>query len=176
MKISLNSTRLKDAHIIIPGSKSESNRLLILRSLFKNLYLENISNSDDTNYLLNALNSKSSIIDIGHAGTAMRFLTSYFSLTTEKEIELRGSERMHNRPIKILVDSLTEIGASISYLEKDGFPPILIKPSKLFSKNLIINSSTSSQYISSLLLVAPMISGGLKIILKGRETSKPYID
>ena len=176
MKISLNSTRLKDAHIIIPGSKSESNRLLILRSLFKNLYLENISNSDDTNYLLNALNSKSSVIDIGHAGTAMRFLTSYFSLTTEKEIELRGSERMHNRPIKILVDSLTEIGASISYLEKDGFPPILIKPSKLFSKNLIINSSTSSQYISSLLLVAPMISGGLKIILKGRETSKPYID
>ena len=176
MKISLNSTRLKDAHIIIPGSKSESNRLLILRSLFKNLYLENISNSDDTNYLLNALNSKSSIIDIGHAGTAMRFLTSYFSLTTEKEIELRGSERMHNRPIKILVDSLTEIGASISYLEKDGFPPILIKPSKLFSKNLIINSSTSSQYISSLLLVAPMISGGLKITLKGRETSKPYID
>ena len=176
MKISLNSTRLKDAHIIIPGSKSESNRLLILRSLFKNLYLENISNSDDTNYLLNALNSKSSVIDIGHAGTAMRFLTSYFSLTTEKEIELRGAERMHNRPIKILVDSLTEIGASISYLEKDGFPPILIKPSKLFSKNLIINSSTSSQYISSLLLVAPMISGGLKIILKGRETSKPYID
>ena len=176
MKISLNSTRLKDAHIIIPGSKSESNRLLILRSLFKNLYLENISNSDDTNYLLNALNSKSSVIDIGHAGTAMRFLTSYFSLTTEKEIELRGSERMHNRPIKILVDSLTEIGASISYLEKDGFPPILIKPSKLFSKSLIINSSTSSQYISSLLLVAPMISGGLKIILKGRETSKPYID
>jgi len=176
MNLSLNNTRLKDAHIVIPGSKSESNRLLILSSIFKNLFLENISNSDDTNYLLNALSSKSSIINIGHAGTAMRFLTSYFSLTTEKDIELRGSQRMHNRPIKILVDNLREIGASISYLEKDGYPPLLIKPSKLFSKNLIVDSSTSSQYISSLLLIAPKIPGGLNINLKGRETSKPYID
>jgi len=176
MNLSLNNTRLKDAHIVIPGSKSESNRLLILSSIFKNLFLENISNSDDTNYLLNALSSKSSIINIGHAGTAMRFLTSYFSLTTEKDIELRGSQRMHNRPIKILVDNLREIGASISYLEKDGYPPLLIKPSKLFSKNLIVDSSTSSQYISSLLLIAPKISGGLKIQLTGKETSKPYID
>ena len=176
MNLSLNSARLKEAHIDIPGSKSESNRLLILSSLFKNLSLKNISNSDDTNYLLNALSSKSSTIDIGHAGTAMRFLTSYFSLTTKKEIELRGSQRMHNRPIKILVDSLREIGASIHYIDKEGYPPLLIKPSKLISKNLIIDSSTSSQYISSLLLIAPKISGGLKIQLTGRETSKPYID
>ena len=176
MNLSLNSARLKDAHIVIPGSKSESNRLLILSSLFKKLSLENISNSDDTNYLLNALSSKSSTIDIGHAGTAMRFLTSYFSLTTKKEIELRGSQRMHNRPIKTLVDSLREIGASIHYIEKEGYPPLVIKPSELISKNLIIDSSTSSQYISSLLLIAPKISGGLKIQLTGRETSKPYID
>ena len=88
MNLSLKSDQLEDAHIVIPGSKSESNRLLILRSLFKKLSLENISNSDDTNYLLKALSSKSSTIDIGHAGTAMRFLTSYFSLTTKKEIEL----------------------------------------------------------------------------------------
>ncbi len=176
MNLSLKSTRLKDAHIVIPGSKSESNRVLILSSLFKNLSLENISNSDDTNYLLNALGSKSSTVDIGHAGTAMRFLTSYFSLTTKKEIELRGSQRMHNRPIKILVDSLREIGALIHYLDKEGYPPLLIKPSKLISKNLIIDSSTSSQYISSLLLIAPKISGGLKLEFTGRETSKPYID
>ena len=176
MNLSLNSTQLEDAHIVIPGSKSESNRLLILSSLFKKLSLENISNSDDTNYLLKALSSKSSTIDIGHAGTAMRFLTSYFSLTTKKEIELRGSQRMHNRPIKILVDSLREIGASIHYIDKEGYPPLLIKPSELISKNLIIDSSTSSQYISSLLLIAPKISGGLKIQLTGRETSKPYID
>ena len=176
MNLSLKSAQLKDAHIVIPGSKSESNRLLILSSLFKKLSLENISNSDDTNYLLKALSSKSSTIDIGHAGTAMRFLTSYFSLTTKKEIELRGSQRMHNRPIKILVDSLREIGASIHYIDKEGYPPLLIKPSELISKNLIIDSSTSSQYISSLLLIAPKISGGLKIQLTGRETSKPYID
>ena len=176
MNLSLKSAQLEDAHIVIPGSKSESNRLLILSSLFKKLSLENISNSDDTNYLLKALSSKSSTIDIGHAGTAMRFLTSYFSLTTKKEIELRGSQRMHDRPIKILVDSLREIGASIHYIDKEGYPPLLIKPSELISKNLIINSSTSSQYISSLLLIAPKISGGLKIQLTGRETSKPYID
>ena len=176
MNLSLKSAQLEDAHIVIPGSKSESNRLLILSSLFKKLSLENISNSDDTNYLLKALSSKSSIIDIGHAGTAMRFLTSYFSLTTKKEIELRGSQRMHNQPIKILVDSLREIGASIDYIDKEGYPPLLIKPSELISKNLIIDSSTSSQYISSLLLIAPKISGGLKIQLTGRETSKPYID
>ena len=176
MNLSLKSAQLEVAHIVIPGSKSESNRLLILSSLFKKLSLENISNSDDTNYLLKALSSKSSTIDIGHAGTAMRFLTSYFSLTTKKEIELRGSQRMHNRPIKILVDSLREIGASIDYIDKEGYPPLLIKPSELISKNLIIDSSTSSQYISSLLLIAPKISGGLKIQLTGRETSKPYID
>lgn len=176
MNLSLKSAQLEDAHIVIPGSKSESNRLLILSSLFKKLSLENISNSDDTNYLLKALSSKSSTIDIGHAGTAMRFLTSYFSLTTKKEIELRGSQRMHNRPIKILVDSLREIGASIHYIDKEGYPPLLIKPSELISKNLIIDSSTSSQYISSLLLIAPKISGGLKIQLTGRETSRPYID
>ena len=117
MNLSLKSSGLKDAHIVISGSKSESNRLLILSSLFKNLSLKNISNSDDTNHLIKALRSKSSTIDIGHAGTAMRFLTSYFSLTTKKEIELRGSQRMHNRPIKILVDSLRKIGASIHYLE-----------------------------------------------------------
>ena len=176
MNLSLKSARLKGAHIVIAGSKSESNRLLILSSLFKSLSLENISNSDDTNYLLNALSSKSSTIEIGHAGTAMRFLTSYFSLTTKKEIELRGSQRMHNRPIKILVDSLREIGALIYYMDKEGYPPLLIKPSKIIGKNLIIDSSTSSQYISSLLLIAPKISGGLKIQLTGRETSKPYID
>ena len=176
MNLSLKSAQLEDAHIVITGSKSESNRLLILRSLFKKLSLENISNSDDTNYLLNALSSKSSTIDIGHAGTAMRFLTSYFSLTTKKVVELRGSQRMHDRPIKILVDSLREIGASIHYIDKEGYPPLLIKPSKLISKNLITDSSISSQYISSLLLIAPKISGGLKIQLTGRETSKPYID
>lgn len=176
MSFLLKRAKLKEVELFVPGSKSESNRLLILSSLYKNLSLENISNSDDTNYLLRALESKSAIIDIGHAGTAMRFLTSYLSLTTNRDVELRGSKRMHNRPIKILVESLRKIGALIEYKENDGYPPVLIKPSKLLSKTLLIDSSISSQFISSLLLIAPKISGGLEINLKGRKTSMPYID
>ena len=176
MKFSLNGTELREAKIIIPGSKSESNRLLILSSLYKNLSLENLSNSDDTNYLFDALSKKKKIINIGHAGTAMRFLTSLLALKTETEIELRGSNRMHHRPIKILVESLKKIGASIQYLDKSGFPPLLIKPSKLKGKKLSIESSISSQYISSLLLIAPRIEEGLEIELLGRETSLSYIN
>ena len=176
MKFSLNGTELREAKIIIPGSKSESNRLLILSSLYKNLSLENLSNSDDTNYLFDALSKKKKIINIGHAGTAMRFLTSLLALKTETEIELRGSNRMHHRPIKILVESLKKIGASIQYLDESGFPPLLIKTSKLKGKKLRIESSISSQYISSLLLIAPRIEEGLEIELLGRETSLSYIN
>ena len=175
-KLYLRKAKLRHANIIIPGSKSESNRLIILSSLIENISLENISNSDDTNYLLNAINTKSNVIDVGHAGTAMRFLTSYFCLKTEVDIRLLGSDRMHNRPIKILVDSLRQIGASIEYTDKEGYPPLLIRRSKLSRNKLLIDRSKSSQYISSLLLVAPRIPGGLEIELKGRETSMPYID
>ena len=176
MKFFLNESKLKEAKIFIPGSKSESNRLLILSSLYKNLSLENLSNSDDTNYLFKALSQKNKTIDVGHAGTAMRFLTSLIALQTTREIELKGSDRMHNRPLKILVESLKKIGASIQYLEKDGFPPLLIKPSKLYGGKISIDSSVSSQYISSLLLIAPKIKGGLEIELLGEETSLPYIN
>ena len=175
-KLYLNKAELRHANIIIPGSKSESNRLIILSSLFENISLENISNSDDTNYLLNAINTKSNVINVGHAGTAMRFLASYLSLTTQADVQLIGSERMHNRPIKILVDSLRQIGASIEYIDKLGYPPILIRPSKLSVNKLHIDTSKSSQFISSLLLIAPRIPGGLEIELSGKETSKPYID
>ena len=175
-KLYLNKAELRHANIIIPGSKSESNRLIILSSLFENISLENISNSDDTNHLLNAINTKSNVINVGHAGTAMRFLVSYLSLTTDADVQLIGSERMHNRPIKILVDSLRQIGASIEYIDKLGYPPILIRPSKLSVNKLHIDTSKSSQFISSLLLIAPRIPGGLEIELSGKETSKPYID
>ena len=176
MKFSLNGSKLREAKIIIPGSKSESNRLLILTSLYKNLSLENLSNSDDTIFLFDALSKKKKIINIGHAGTAMRFLTSLLALKTETEIELRGSNRMHHRPIKILVESLKKIGASIQYLDKVGFPPLLIKTSKLKGRKLSIESSISSQYISSLLLIAQRIEGGLEIELLGRDTSLSYIN
>tara|TARA_B100000900_G_scaffold143741_1_gene121840 strand:+ start:884 stop:2098 length:1215 start_codon:yes stop_codon:yes gene_type:complete len=176
MKFSLKGSKLKEEKIIIPGSKSESNRLLILKSLYKNLSLENLSNSDDTNHLFEAIQDKNKIIKIGHAGTAMRFLTSLLALETKKAIELRGSERMHDRPIKILVDSLKKIGANIDYLDKYGFPPLLIKTSILTGRKLSVESSVSSQYISSLLLIAPKIKGGLEIELLGKETSLPYIN
>ena len=172
----LSRAKLKEAEIFVPGSKSESNRLLILSSLYPNLSLANLSNSDDSSYLLNSIDLKSSKIDIGHAGTAMRFLTSFIALKCNSKVELRGSDRMHNRPIKILVDSLIKIGASIEYLEKEGYPPILIKPAKLKGGKISIYSSVSSQYISSLLLIAPKISGGLEIELLGKETSFPYIN
>ena len=176
MKFSLKGSKLKEEKIIIPGSKSESNRLLILKSLYKNLSLENLSNSDDTNHLFEAIQYKNKIIKIGHAGTAMRFLTSLLALETKKVIELRGSERMHDRPIKILVDSLKKIGANIDYLDKYGFPPLLIRNSILTGRKLSVESSVSSQYISSLLLIAPKIKGGLEIELLGKETSLPYIN
>ena len=171
----LVNSNLKYSKLYISGSKSESNRLLILKSLYKNISIINISDSDDTNFLENALKTKSSFIDIGHAGTAMRFLTSLFSIQAKSTKTISGSLRMKERPVKILVDALRNIGAEIAYLEKEGFPPLLIKPSILIGGEINIDSSISSQYISSLLLIAPKIKGGLKINLNGKETSLPYI-
>ena len=171
----LVNSNLKYSKLSVNGSKSESNRLLILKSLFKNLSIINISDCDDTIFLNNALNKSSSIVDIGHAGTAMRFLTSFFAIQADSPKTLTGSSRMKQRPIKILVDALRNLGAEITYLEKDGFPPLLIKPSVLIGGEINIDSSISSQYISSLLLIAPKIKGGLKINLNGKETSLPYI-
>ena len=171
----LVNSNLKYSKLFINGSKSESNRLLILKSLYKNLSIINISDCDDTNFLENALKKRSSFIDIGHAGTAMRFLTSLFSIQAKSPKTISGSLRMKQRPIKILVDALRNLGADIAYLEKEGFPPLLIKPSILTGGEINIDSSISSQYISSLLLIAPKIKGGLKINLNGKETSFPYI-
>tara|TARA_B110000008_G_scaffold262036_1_gene283917 strand:+ start:677 stop:1891 length:1215 start_codon:yes stop_codon:yes gene_type:complete len=171
----LVNSNLKYSKLSINGSKSESNRLLILKSLYKNLSIINISDCDDTNFLENALQESSGFIDIGHAGTAMRFLTSLFSVQAKSPKTISGSLRMKQRPIKILVDALRNIGAEIDYLEKEGFPPLLIKPSIITGGEINIDSSISSQYISSLLLIAPKIKGGLKINLNGKETSLPYI-
>lgn len=162
--------------IFITGSKSISNRLLILKYLYKNeIFIKNISNSEDTFLLEKNLNSDNSILDIHHAGTAMRFLTSYLSIQNKKTFILTGSKRMKERPIKILVDSLKKLGANIIYLEKDGYPPI-----KIFGKNILggeinMNAEISSQYISSIMLVASKFKKGLKIILHNNVTSYPYI-
>ena len=161
--------------IEITGSKSETNRLLILQQFYQNLKIENVSNSDDSVLMKKALASTSSEINIGHAGTAMRFLTSYFSVKENSEIILTGSHRMKNRPIKILVDALISLGADIQYVEKEGYPPLKIKGKKLTNDFVEIDGNVSSQYISSLLLMAPTLQNGLQLKFKGEITSVPYI-
>ena len=162
--------------ITISGSKSISNRLLILQSIFSNITIKNLSTSDDTRHMSDALQSSLNKINIGHAGTAMRFLTSFFSMKKNSIVEIYGSKRMHKRPISILVKSLKEIGADIKYLENNGFPPLRIIGQKLQSKKLKIDSSKSSQFISSLILISPKIEGGLEIEMTGKDTSLPYIE
>lgn len=164
------------SEITISGSKSESNRLLILQQLYPGLKIENLSDSDDTHHLQEALSSDNDVADIGHAGTAMRFLTAFFATQEGVTKVLQGSERMHNRPIKILVDALRELGAEIEYVEKDGYPPLKIKGKKLTKSKVSINGNVSSQYISALMLIAPSLQNGLELELVGEITSVPYIN
>lgn len=170
-----NSQIKKNAAIKISGSKSESNRLLLLQQFYADLKLENVSDSDDSKHVQEALHVKDSLIDIGHAGTAMRFLTAYFATREGRELVLTGSQRMQNRPIKILVDALQSLGAEISYADKDGYPPLKIKGRKITKNKVQIHGNVSSQYISALLLIAPTLQNGLQIELLGKVTSVPYI-
>jgi len=165
-----------NAKITISGSKSESNRLLILQQLMEGLQIENCSDSDDSQHLQHALSTEEMLVDIGHAGTAMRFLTAYFSVQEGRETVLTGSERMQNRPIQILVDALKELGAEISYENKVGYPPIRIKGKQLQKNTVQIEGNVSSQYISALLLIAASLPNGLEIELLGEITSVPYIN
>lgn len=164
-----------DQKIQITGSKSESNRLLILQQLYPNLSVDNLSNSDDTRLVQKALANKGAEINIGHAGTAMRFLTGYLATKEGSDVILTGSGRMKERPIQILVDALKTLGADISYVEKEGFAPLKIKGSKLRGGFVRIDGNVSSQYISSLLLIAPSLEKGLELEFKGAITSVPYI-
>lgn len=160
----------------ISGSKSESNRLLILKYLIKNIEIKNLSDSDDTISLQNALNSPSESVDIHHAGTAMRFLTAYFSIQVNKNYKIFGSRRMHERPIKILVDALNDLGADIKYLSKKGFPPLKISGKELNKDQVCLDANISSQYITALILIAPAMKNGLVMNLVGNITSRPYIE
>jgi 3-phosphoshikimate 1-carboxyvinyltransferase len=160
----------------ITGSKSESNRLLILQALFPTLALENLSNSDDTQAMQRGLTSEENKIDIGHAGTTMRFLTSYFATTPGIDKLLTGSQRMQERPIKLLVDALHSIGADIDYLKNEGYPPLRISGKPIDISNVSLAANVSSQYITSLMLVAPKLPNGLEIVLEGEIASVPYIN
>ena len=173
----LEHSQLKENTTIeISGSKSISNRLLILHQLFENILIENLSNSQDTQLLQAALQSDSEIIDIHHAGTAMRFLTSYYAIQEGKTVILTGSERMKQRPIKFLVDALQDLGAEIFYLENEGFPPLKITGKKIIKSTVRIPANISSQFITSLMLIGAKLENGLQIKLEGTVTSKPYLE
>jgi len=187
MNLKLQSAicNLKSA-ISITGSKSETNRLLLLQALYPNITLANTSNSDDSVVMTKALENlgfpntqhpapSTQEIDIHHAGTAMRFLTAYFAVQEGREVILTGSPRMKERPIKVLVEALQQLGAQISYENEEGYPPIRIKGQKISAHKVSIPANVSSQYISALLLVAPKLENGIELTLVGEITSIPYI-
>ncbi|UUV21288.1 3-phosphoshikimate 1-carboxyvinyltransferase [Paenimyroides aestuarii] len=171
------SELISNREIIISGSKSETNRLFLLQALYPNLKIENASNSDDSEVMKNALQAvgTSNEINVHHAGTAMRFLTAYFAIQEGAEVVLSGSSRMHQRPIKILVDALKQLGCDISYLKEEGFPPLQIIGRKIPGNKVLIDANVSSQYITSLMLIGASLPNGLEIALKGTVTSIPYI-
>ena len=175
---SINKTQ---SSINVTGSKSETNRLLLLQALYPNIELKNISQSDDSNVMEEALRNSqltthnSQLINVHHAGTAMRFLTAFFAIQENREIVLTGSSRMKERPIKILVEALKQLGAEITYEENEGFPPIRIKGQKITKNKVSLKADVSSQYISALLLIAPKLENGLELTLEGEITSIPYI-
>ena len=175
LKLQKSGIKTQQSPINITGSKSESNRLLLLQALYPEIQIHNLSNSDDTVFMAKALSSESNAIDVHHAGTAMRFLTAYFAVQENRTITITGSERMKERPIQILVDALNQLGANISYLESPGFPPLQIKGQKLTNNQVTIKAGVSSQYISALLLIGSKLENGLYVSLDGEITSIPYI-
>ena len=161
--------------IEIGGSKSESNRLLMLREYSSDFKITNLSKSDDTKTLINALANIDKIVDVNHAGTAMRFLASYYASKLNSKITLTGSDRMKNRPIGILVDALRDLGAEIEYKEKEGYPPLRIIGKNLIGNEVSLPANISSQFISSLMMLGVKIDNGIKLNLEGNIASKPYI-
>ena len=163
--------------IKLPASKSISNRALIIYALSGSSILpKNLSDCDDTEVIINALQHNPYEIDIKAAGTAMRFMTAYLSVKEGEEHVLTGTQRMKHRPISVLVDALRCLGADISYAGEEGFPPLRIKGQKLQGGLLEVSGNISSQYISALLMIGPLLDKGLTLKLKGDIISRPYID
>ncbi|MGB5359196.1 MAG: 3-phosphoshikimate 1-carboxyvinyltransferase [Eudoraea sp.] len=177
MKLHLSgpSDNLLKSQIKITGSKSESNRLLLLNALYPGITIKNLSNSDDAAVMKKGIQAKEGNVDIHHAGTAMRFLTAFFASQAGVNVTLTGSQRMQERPIKILVDALKDLGADIDYLKNEDYPPLRIKGKSLHKSEVSLPADISSQYISALLLIAPSLEHGLVLELVGNITSVPYI-
>ena len=175
LQLSLPNNKKIQKSIAITGSKSETNRSLLLQALFPNIKIENLSNSDDGEVMQKGLAKSEGEVDIHHAGTAMRFLTGYFASQPDKKIVLTGSQRMQERPIKVLVEALRSLGADIEYVKEEGYPPLKINGKRLVKSQVSLPANISSQYISSLLLIAPSLENGLELELIGKITSVPYI-
>lgn len=173
--LSTPSSKIFKSRIPITGSKSESNRCLLLQALYPNIAIDNLSNSDDAMVMQKGLQIGNGLVDIHHAGTAMRFLTAYFASQEGKEVLLTGSQRMTERPIQVLVEALRTLGAEIAYEKQEGYPPLRIKGKKLKNYKVSLPANISSQYISALLLIAPKLPNGLELHLVGKITSVPYI-
>lgn len=167
---------LADISVRLPLSKSESNRSLIISALTPgNVRPGHLADCDDTDAMLAALDRTSGPVNVGAAGTAMRFLTAYFACTPGADVTLDGSERMRRRPIGELVDALRSLGAEIDYMGAEGFPPLKIRGRMLEGGEVTIPASVSSQFISALLMVAPAMERGLRLHLSGKIISRPYI-
>lgn len=171
-----SSGYIQSAAIQVSGSKSETNRLLLLKALFPGIQIQNVSDSDDSAVMTQALYDDQKVIDVHHAGTAMRFLTAYFAAMPGKEVVLTGSQRMKERPIKILVNALQELGAEIEYLGAAGYPPLKIIGKEISKNKVSLAADVSSQYITALLLIAAKLKNGLELTLEGEITSVPYIN
>lgn len=168
---------LLQASVSLPLSKSVSNRALIISALAAESYIPPIvAECSDTAVMMRALQSDSDSVDAADAGTAMRFLTAYFACREDHEVRLDGTERMRRRPIGPLVDALRECGAEIEYAGEEGFPPLIVKGCRLRGGDIHIDASVSSQFVSALLMVAPMMTEGLRLTLDGEAASLPYID
>lgn len=165
-----------DASVALPPSKSISNRALIINALSGGATdLANLSDCDDTSVMINALRRMPDVIDIGAAGTAMRFLTAYLSVRGSTHV-ITGTERMRQRPIGPLVDALRYMGADITYIDKEGFPPLRITGHELTGGRVEMPGNVSSQYVSALLMIGPAMKNGLELHLSGQIVSRPYID
>ena len=162
--------------IDLPISKSIANRYLILDALAGQEFSLADNLPEDVEILRSALNSDSSEISVGMAGTAIRFLTAFYAIQDGKTVILTGADRMKQRPIGILVDTLNELGAKIEYLEDDGFPPLNMKGNKLSGGEVNVSAAVSSQFVSALMMIGPMMKNGLRINLEGKVLSRPYIE
>lgn len=177
MNYRIIAPRRIEGEIDLPASKSISNRVLLLNALCATPgRLSNLTQCDDTDAVLSALaQSDASEVNIGAAGTAMRFLTAYFATREGREVVIDGTERMRQRPIGVLVDALRQLGADIEYVEAEGYPPLKITGTRLHGGALTVSGSVSSQYITAILLIAPVI-GGIALTIEGEIMSRPYID